>query len=429
MLVPHTRSLFRLALYVLGAAMVFGVATFWMSGLLLERDVVRATSIDEVRSEPGAFNAAVDRIDRLAVRAVRDGRLYAMEDHFLYVSDDQGETFHRKGVLPKVDPTWSDHFRDIFARHPIVRRFRQNVGPGNVVVLASGTILVFYDKVYRSDDGGETFQVVRHEALERIHGPFAHGVAVDPSDRVFFGEYRVASRPATIRVFVGEDDGTRWRVCHAFGEGEVFHVHSVSFDPFEDRLVIATGDRDEESGLFILDKSCNGIEPIGTGDQRWRVIAPIYTEGEVIWGSDDTRAGSEIFAQRRGSGTLEPRGFLGNAAYYGARLTDGTLVMSTAFSPDSHIGREHPDPVATVWISPDGVRWWRLEDYQWEEEEFWWGRSRAQASIVAGDGPAPFLFVTPTATNDGFVTYRYQIEWDASIRPEVSAAPPFQPRD
>jgi hypothetical protein len=406
----------RVVPVILMGTVLFSAGIFWVSGNALERRVVQAEPVAEVRQEAGAFVAVKDRrIDRLAVRAIRDGRVYALEDHFLYVSDDYGETFQQKGVLPKVDPSLSDRLRDLVARHPVVRRIRQKAGPPNVVVLSSGTILVFYDHVYRSEDGGQTFAAVGEETLRGVSSPFAHGVAVDGSDRIFFGEYRVRQRPQTIRVLIGEDDGRQWRICHTFDEGEIFHVHSVTYDRFDDRLVIATGDRDDESGLFTLDPDCNGIEPIGGGDQRWRAIAPLYTATEVIWGSDDTsETGSHMFSKRRGSQDLEHRRFIGNAPYYAAELTDGTLVTSTTFSPDSRYGRAHPEELSAVLISRDGIDWWTLAEYPWLEEELSWGRSRAQAALTAGDGTIPFLFVTPIYTKEGFVTYRYQITWDNS---------------
>jgi hypothetical protein len=121
-----------------------------------------------------------------------------------------------------------------------------------------------------------------------------------------------------------------------------------------------------------------------------------------------------MFSKRRGSQDLELRGFIGNAAYYAAELADGTLVTSTAFSPDSRYGRARPEEFSAVLISREGIDWWTLAEYPWLEEQLSWGRSRAQAALTAGDGAIPFLFVTPRHTKEGFVTYRYQITWDTS---------------
>lgn len=403
----------RLLIAVPATALVLAIGLFFLSGWLLERNVVRAERTDEVREEPGVFMAFKDRrIDRLAVRAARDGLLYAMEDHFLYVSDDQGETFHRRGVLPKIDPALSDRLRNVVARHPLVRRGRSNMGPSNIAVLSTGTVLIFYDHVYRSVDGGYSFEAVGQAELAGAAGAFSHGIAVDNRDRIYFGEYLAGPRPQTIRVFVGRNDGRDWATCHTFEKGQVFHVHSVSYDHYAERLVIATGDRNEEAGLFVLDADCKGVEQIGGGDQRWRIIAPVFTVGEVVWGSDDDRGGAEILSKVRGGQSVKSHAFIGKPAYYGARLGDGTLVQSTAFEPDSEFTRRAaPEPTATVWISREGRDWWVLDEFPWLEKEYAWGRSRAQAAVTAGCGPDGYLFVTPISTQQGFVTYRYRIEW------------------
>jgi hypothetical protein len=400
----------------LATMLVVGAGLFWLSAEVFERNVVRAVHIEEVREEPGVFVAVKDRrLDRLAVMGARDGRLYAIEDHFLYVSDDEGETFRKRGVLPKPDPSLSDRARNLVARHPLIRQLRVNRGPSNVVVLSTGTILVFYDDwIYRSGDGGYSFEVVGQDELLGVAGPFAHGIAIDNHDRVYFGEYRTGPRPQTIHVVIGENDGRDWMICHTFEQGQIFHVHSVSYDPYADRLLIATGDRDDEAGLFVLDSDCTGVEQIGGGDQRWRLIAPLFTPEKVVWGSDDDRAGAQIFAKARGTQTLEPLVFVGKPAYYGTRLSNGTLVQSTAFEPNSQFTRSaSPEPTATLWISPDGRQWWTLDNFPWSEEELPQGRSRPQVAVTAGGGRD--VFVVPLHTTHGFVTYRYRVEWNDGI--------------
>jgi len=403
--------------------MIGGVGIFLLGTRMLERNEVRATVVEEVRTEPGAFVATRDRrLDGLAVRAERAGRLYAIEDHFLYTSDDQGETFQQRGVLPRVDPTPMERIRGAVARHPLTRRLRQNVGPVNVVVLSSGTILVMYDHIYRSEDGGETFEAVGRETLAGVFSAFDHGVAVDDRDQVFFGEYRTDARPHAIRLLVGRNDGRDWSVCHTFDEGAIFHVHSVSYDPVEGRVVVASGDLDRESGLFALDADCRGVERIGGGDQRWRVLAPLFTEERVVWGSDDDRTGAAIHSKARGGSVPERNAFLGKPAYFGVILCDGALLQSTVYEPDSEYTTHlWPDPAAEVWISREGLDWHILDAFPWKEEELSWGRSRAQAALVGScDAGQPYLFVTPRFTEDGLVTYRYRIDWTG----EAVAEPP-----
>jgi len=363
--------------------------------------------------EPGVFSAHRDRqIDRISVRRVHDGRIYGVEDHFLFVSDDMGETFQRRGSIPKWEPTLADHLKNAVARHPLTRRIRQARGPTSIVVLESGTILMFYDLIYRSEDGGWTFEALARPA-DDFYPPFPHGVAVDAEGRVFFGDYRTDSRPHEVRVYRGTRDGTEWEVCHTFESGHVFHVHGVAHDLVEDQVLVFTGDRDEESAMFRLDPECGGVEAIGGGYQAWRLISPVFLPDAMIWGNDDDVHGSGIFRFDRATGSLSRIHEIGKPSYHATILADGTIALSTTYEPGSVFTRqENPEPTTEIWISAAGSGWHLLDTFLWEEGEEVWGPSRAVARLPSSDGSIPYLFVTALATTEGFVTYRYSIDWE-----------------
>ena len=62
------------------------------------------------------------------------------------------------------------------------------IAENQIVVLESGTMLVFYDYIYRSTDGGRSFEPVFYFD-ENDMSPFEQGVAVDNESNVYFGEY------------------------------------------------------------------------------------------------------------------------------------------------------------------------------------------------------------------------------------------------
>jgi hypothetical protein len=362
--------------------------------------------------EGGVFTARRDRqIDRLSVRRIRDGLIYAVEDHFLYVSDDMGETFERRGAIPKWEPTALDRLKNAVARHPLSRRLREVRGPGDIVVLGSGTILMVYDRIYRSEDGGWTFEALPRP-VEDFFPPLTHGTTVDAQDRVFFGDYRGDPRPHAIRVFRGTQDGAEWEVCHTFELGQVFHVHAVSYDPFADQVLVSTGDQDEESWLFRLDPECGGVEPIGGGSQTWRSISPVFLPDAILWGTDNDWYASEIIRYDRATEAVTAHLEIGKPSYHATVLADGTVAVSTTYEPRSVFTREQsPETTTEVWISRDETSWHLLDTYDWKWEEDRSGMPRAMAQLPRSDGSVPYLFVTLLATVEGFVTYRYSIDW------------------
>ena len=404
-----TRFLVRagLSVFVLLAASLT-LTAFWSPW-----DEVRKGQSDGlVLAEPGRFQAVRDLgIPRLTVRLVQNDTAWAIDDHFLYVSADSGRTFERRGSIPKWEPSVLDRVRNRVARHPLVRRVRENRGPSSIAVLSSGTVLLFYDRIYRSEDGGWTFEALSR-LDEQVYSPFPHGVAVDSSDRVYFGDYRTDERPHPVRVYRGTQDARVWEVCYEFPSGETFHVHSIDHDPHSDRVLIATGDHDEESGWYELDPDCSGVSPVGHGDQRWRLIAPVFREEAVFWGNDDNREGSEIFELRRGDSIPTPRQWIGKPAYHASLLSDGSMAISTTYEPQSRwSNREQPTRTAEIWISRRGSDWSILDSFEWVKSQELWGLSRALIRLPVSDGSLPYLFASPVASEAPFVTYRYRVTW------------------
>jgi len=348
-------------------------------------------------------------VPRLHAAYVRDGRVYAIEDHFIFVSDDGGETFRQLGSLPEPNPGLSARLKDRVARLEPVRQIRRSRGPKSLVVLKSGTILVFYDYVYRSDDGGQTFEPV----FAIHHTPFQNGATVDDEDRVYFGEYDTSPRPHPIRVFRGTDDGRTWETAHIFESGEIFHVHGVQYDPYRDRVWIKTGDRDPECHLFYTDDDFRNLRRLGGGTQDWRIVSLVPTETALFWGSDNDRRAAGIFRWSFEENRLEEIETIGKVSYFAGRTSDGSLVVTTTYEPESPFTKAAKPPASTeLYVSRRGREWHRIAVLPYAREEFSWGPARAQLVVPAGDDSSPYVFFTPLHTDTGdFELHRYALRW------------------
>lgn len=372
-----------------------------------------ASAVGAVEVESAAFRLVdAGRVDRMYAAYHAGGRLYGVEDHFIYVSDDGGATFRQLGKLPKVEPSPAGRLKDLIARSSLVRYIRRNPGPANVVQLASGTILVFYDHIYRSSDGGRTFSAVDFPKGELV-GPFAHGIAVDARDRIYFGQYTTGSRPHEVRIFRGTDDGQTWEVAYTFPRGAVFHVHSIHYDRYRDRLWVATGDTGDEPGLFYTDDDFATLDTLGFGTQDWRIVSLIVTEDHLYWGSDNDTTGASIFRWDFARSRLDTLQFIGTPSYYATRLRDGTLAVATAYEPRSPYTRAaSPAPEATVWLSQDGTSWHRALVFQQEEPAQPDADIRAQVPFPSGPDALDFLTFTPRFVREGdFALHRYRVVW------------------
>ena len=288
-------------------------------------------------------------IESLNPLFVRHGVIYAMEDHYLYVSADGGKTFAQRGKLPKVDSSFLVKLKDLIARNRWVRTFRHNRSIGNLAVLPTGTIIVVYDQIYRSDDAGMTFKSV-YRYPDDILPPFMAGLAVTPTGDVYFGEYDADSRPHVISILKGENDGTSWREVYQFPSGQIFHVHSLIYDEYRDGLLIATGDYDQESHLFFTKDDFQSLEELGGDSQDWRIVSLVPTQDALYWGSDNDQTGASIFRWDVKMNSLQQLKFIGTPSYFSTWLKDGTVVISTAHEPRSVFTKSsHPSPTTSLW--------------------------------------------------------------------------------
>ncbi len=351
-------------------------------------------------------------LDRVEAAYIRNGVLYANEDHFVYKSVDDGQTMMSLGCFRKINPSPKNRIKDVVARSRCVRKFRRNIGPRNVIVLESGTILVFYDHIYRSEDGGKTFDTVLRIAGD-YNGPFVHGIAVDSKDNVFFGEYNSSKEPHETKILKGTEDGKKWSVCHTFAPGEIRHVHSITYDRYRDVLWICTGDEDEESRLLYADAEFENVEQVGYGDQDWRIVSLMIEEDYIYWCSDNDVNGSSICRMDVRDNNREIIKYIGNPCYHSTVLLDGTKVFSTTYEHDSEYTKLHgPSPESEVWISKDGLEWHRILVFTSEISPTPFGWTRGQVIFPAGDGSSKYLYLTPVNTLEGSLEiHRYRIVW------------------
>jgi len=363
------------------------------------------------------------RIARLNPLFVSDGVIYAMEDHYLYVSDDGGISFEQRGKLPK--DSLLDKPKDVLARNRITRLLRKSRLVENLVMLPSGTLVIVYDGIYRSSDGGWTFEAV-YKLPSHIEEPFGQGMAVTPAGEIYFGEYDAVGRPNEITVWKGSDDGRAWEVVHQFELGDIFHVHSITYDPYREGLLVATGDRNEENHLYFTNDDFETLTEIGGGSQDWRIVSLLPAENGLYWGSDNDREGADILKWDFERQRLEHREFIGTVSYYSTRLSDGTLVVSTAHEPQSMYAHAHLPQGVSLWVSRDGSEWDEIFSLESSAEPGTDDTARAQFLLPGGDGSSDFLvFASHHTAQHDFVYHRLELRWKSQPATEASAAGPM----
>lgn len=180
-------------------------------------------------------------------------------------------------------------------------------GPSSVVRLTSGTFLVFEatapaqpdqnPRVFRSADNGATWTHVHTMQFP----PFVHGAGVceGTDGSVIVTEYGNVNNK-NYRAYRSTDDGQTYTVTLesplVASGGDVGHIHSVVYDPYEQCHVLFMDlANTATAGPRIYRSDDNGAtwtligEATGANTPNW--VMPMFFPDYIAWGTDNERNG------------------------------------------------------------------------------------------------------------------------------------------
>lgn len=147
---------------------------------------------------------------------------------------------------------------------------------------------------------------------------------------IYFGEYFRNVNGNIVRIFRSLNNMRSWEVAYKFQPGQIRHIHAMQKDPYTDKIWVCTGDMDKQSLVAWSDDGFKSIIPIGQGSQLWRVCQLIFTEKAVYWGTDtEIEDIAGIYKMDKNTKEIEKLQKVDGAVFFGTRLTNGTIVMST----------------------------------------------------------------------------------------------------
>ncbi len=303
-------------------------------------------------------------------------------------------------------------------RSPIIRSIRQLPGIHDLVVLNSGIVLVFYDKIYRLCPPDQAAEPVFALSKHGMTPPLIGGVCVTPWDDIYWGEYNCRPGKHAIAILRGSDGGTNWDVAHVFPPGKVRHIHSLRYDPYRQQLLICTGDANHEAGIWSWNPHSGQPHCIGCGDQGWRAVSVIPTSDFLIWGTDAGMNNPEgprnyIYTYDIASGARNRICEIDNPAYFSTILGNGIYVLTTTYEGQSGNPRS-----AGIWASADGFDWQRIA-------ALGFGRRRGSSSrfglirIPGGEPISNALHFTPINAKGHFTIQCISVDHIAPQPPRV----------
>ena len=278
-----------------------------------------AILLDQEKEESRGGEVVREIQTDLAIHRAEGRNLWASRGCRIWGSTDGGETWRIDGILPI--PRW---------RRPIdAFSFSRRLSRGGVFGVApqrdGARLCVGRKMIFRAEKNSSEFKAVFR--IPRGFRPL--NLCEAPHGEIYWGEYFLnLRRSAPVKVFGSGDGGRTWAVVYTFPPGSVCHIHRVTYDPYEDALLVCTGDRDSESGVWRTKDRFRTLEPLLRGTQEYRTTALVALPEGLLYGTDFPGGQNYIMALDRGTASARKIQKIPGPALYATRV-GGQVIFAT----------------------------------------------------------------------------------------------------
>jgi hypothetical protein len=156
------------------------------------------------------------------------------------------------------------------------------------------------------------------------------GLAVSPGGTIWFGEYWNNASRGPMSIYRWDPDSTRPEVAHVFERGAIYHVHSVSWDPYRQGMVCLTGDRTGECRMMLTRDEFATLDVIGAGSEDWRAVSVVSLPDGWLYGTDAEFDANVIAHVDAETGRRRIVGHVDGPVYYSRQWGADSLFAVTA---------------------------------------------------------------------------------------------------
>lgn len=218
----------------------------------------------------------------------------------------------------------------------------------NVQPLPDGRLFATFDRGVGVQEGD---RFVPLTGLRRPTRVLRGSCAVTPDGCVYFGEYLPNTERGPVHVYEFNPENDKLRVVHTFAAGQVRHVHGVYLDDHNGDLICVTGDLPSECRVLRTSDRFSTLETLGAGDESWRSVAFVTTEGSLWYGTDAQYAPNKLFRIDRSTGLRHEVADLPGPVY-GAKKTEHGLFFAVA----AELCPSQTDHHASLWrVDEQGI--------------------------------------------------------------------------
>lgn len=196
----------------------------------------------------------------------------------------------------------------------------------NVIPMNGNRLLTGFGRQLSEYDGNSwsTFSLPRPtRILRNCH-------AQTPDGRLWFGEYWDNANRDAMNIYCLEPGGQRCDVVFSFPVGAIYHVHSVTWDPYRQGLICLTGDRAGECQMLISFDGFRTFEVIGAGNEDWRAVSVVPVADGWLFATDAELQQNVIVHVDSNSGVRRILANIPGPVYYSKSWGEDILFSVTA---------------------------------------------------------------------------------------------------
>lgn len=290
------------------------------------------------------------RASKLVVQELdRDGQMWATRGLWAYSRQQDANEFVRRYHIPTgANLAWLNNFS-------LVRWLTSRDNSVELVNLPDGGVMAQSGPFIWLRRGAagrwQKSHMLAHYGLSVGRGLMPSGIASLRDGTLLYGEYWRNPARGAANIYRYRAAGIKWEVAYTFGDRQIRHVHAVQADPYEAKAWISTGDGSGEPMLAWTEDGATSLHIVGRGEasnagQKWRTCQLVFTPDRLYWGADTDSLESGIYRYERSTGSLSNLTYVPGAIWFGTRLADGLIVMSSAVEGFSN----EVDKIARLWL-------------------------------------------------------------------------------
>jgi hypothetical protein len=156
-------------------------------------------------------------------------------------------------------------------------------------------------------------------------------------ESILYGDYWSNSNLESVRVYSrGLKGNTAWNILTEFPPGEVTHIHNIISDIKRNRILIFTGDANNESGIW--EYRIGDVKPksLVRGEQLYRACSGYVYNDDLYYATDTPQEENFLVKLCLDTLAVEKLGSLEGPIIYSAKLKN-SFIFSSSVEADTNL--------------------------------------------------------------------------------------------